>query len=217
MDGIKRATDVMVAGKIEVVAGYGEVGKGCAEALRGLQEAVVAAFGRADIVVYAAGITRHGPTLDMETAEWQRVIDVNLTGVFLCMQHELRQMVAQGGGAIVNTSSGAGVLGFPSLGSYVASKHGVIGLTKTASLEYAAQGVRINAVNPGVTVTNLHRRSGMNDAQYEAFLDRSKTTHPLGRPGQPDDIVGMILFLASDRASYITGESIEINGGQLVD
>ena len=102
----------------------------------------------------------------------------------------------------------------PGAGAYCVSKAGVDHLTRCAAIEMAPLGVRVNAVNPGVTVTNLHRRSGMGDTQYAAFLERSKETHPLGRPGQPDDIAALILFLASDRAGWMTGETIPIDGGR---
>jgi NAD(P)-dependent dehydrogenase (short-subunit alcohol dehydrogenase family) len=107
-----------------------------------------------------------------------------------------------------------GLRSFPGVLAYCVSKAGVDQLTRCAAIEMAPLGVRINAVNPGVTVTNLHRRSGMDDAQYSAFLERARTTHPLGRPGQPHDVVEAILFLASDRASWMTGETIAIDGGR---
>jgi NAD(P)-dependent dehydrogenase (short-subunit alcohol dehydrogenase family) len=117
-------------------------------------------------------------------------------------------------GAVVNVSSVNGLRSFPGVLAYCVSKSAVDQLTRCAAIEMAPLGVRVNAVNPGVTVTNLHRRSGMDEEKYSAFLERSKTTHPLGRPGQPDDIASLILFLASDRASWMTGETIPIDGGR---
>jgi NAD(P)-dependent dehydrogenase (short-subunit alcohol dehydrogenase family) len=107
-----------------------------------------------------------------------------------------------------------GLRSFPNVLAYCVSKAAVDQLTRCAALELAASGVRVNAVNPGVTVTNLHRRSGMDEEKYAAFLERSKTTHPLGRPGHPEDIAGLILFLASDRAGWMTGETIPVDGGR---
>jgi NAD(P)-dependent dehydrogenase (short-subunit alcohol dehydrogenase family) len=107
-----------------------------------------------------------------------------------------------------------GLRSFPGVLAYCVSKAAVDQLTRCAALEMAPHGVRVNAVNPGVTVTNLHRRSGMDEAQYAAFLERSKTTHPLGRPGRPEDVASLILFLASDRASWMTGETIPVDGGR---
>jgi len=117
-------------------------------------------------------------------------------------------------GSVVNVSSVNGLRSFPGVLAYCVSKSAVDQLTRCAAIEMAPLGVRINAVNPGVTVTNLHRRSGMNEAQYAAFLERSKTTHPLGRPGRPEDIAELILFLASDRAGWMTGETIPVDGGR---
>jgi NAD(P)-dependent dehydrogenase (short-subunit alcohol dehydrogenase family) len=117
-------------------------------------------------------------------------------------------------GSVVNVSSVNGLRSFPGVLAYCVSKAAVDQLTRCAALEMAPHGVRVNAVNPGVTVTNLHRRSGMDEAQYAAFLERSKTTHPLGRPGRPEDVASLILFLASDRASWMTGETIPVDGGR---
>src|SRR5205809_246632 len=117
-------------------------------------------------------------------------------------------------GTVVNVSSVNGLRSFAGVLAYNVSKAGVDHLTRCAAIEMAPIGVRVNAVNPGVTVTNLHRRSGMNETQYAAFLERSKETHPIGRPGQPTDVAELILFLASDRASWMTGETIPIDGGR---
>jgi NAD(P)-dependent dehydrogenase (short-subunit alcohol dehydrogenase family) len=117
-------------------------------------------------------------------------------------------------GAIVNVSSVNGLRSFAGVLAYCVSKAGMDHLTRCAALEMAPLGVRVNAVNPGVTVTNLHRRGGMNETQYGAFLDRAKETHPLGRPGQPDEVAALILFLASEKAGWMTGETIPIDGGR---
>ncbi len=175
--------------------------------------AALDAFGRIDVLVNAAGVIATG-ALEATTDEvWDSMMAINLRAPFRLMRAAAPHL-AEHKGCVVNVSSVNGLRSFPGVLAYCVSKAGVDQLTRCAAIEMAPIGVRINAVNPGVTVTNLHRRSGMNDAQYEAFLDRSKTTHPLGRPGQPDDIVGMILFLASDRASWMTGETIPIDGGR---
>jgi NAD(P)-dependent dehydrogenase (short-subunit alcohol dehydrogenase family) len=117
-------------------------------------------------------------------------------------------------GSVVNVSSVTGLRAFPGVLAYCVSKAGVDQLTRCAALELAAQGVRVNAVNPGVVVTNLHRRSGIDEANYAAFLERSKQTHPLGRAGEPGEIAELIVFLASERAGWMTGETISIDGGR---
>src|SRR6266852_1632560 len=171
------------------------------------------AFGHLNVVVNAAGVIASG-SLEATTDEvWDSMMAVNLRAPFRLMRAAAPHLTARKG-SVVNVSSVNGLRSFPGVLAYCVSKAGVDHLTRCAAIELAALGVRVNAVNPGVTVTNLHRRSGMDDAQYAAFLERSKTTHPLGRPGQPDDIVGMILFLASDRASWMTGETIPIDGGR---
>jgi NAD(P)-dependent dehydrogenase (short-subunit alcohol dehydrogenase family) len=126
----------------------------------------------------------------------------------------LTPMLISARGSIVNVSSVTGLRAFPGVLAYCVSKAGVDQLTRCAALELAPHGVRVNAVNPGVVITNLHRRSGFDDAKYAAFLERSKETHPLGRAGDPDEIAELIWFLASDRAGWITGETISIDGGR---
>jgi NAD(P)-dependent dehydrogenase (short-subunit alcohol dehydrogenase family) len=138
---------------------------------------------------------------------------VNLRAPFRLMRATAPHLAARQG-SIVNVSSVNGLRSFPGVLAYCVSKAGVDQLTRCAAIEMAPLGVRVNAVNPGVTVTNLHRRSGMDETQYAAFLERAKTTHPLGRPGRPDDVAETIVFLASDRASWMTGETIPIDGGR---
>jgi len=172
-------------------------------------------FGGLDVCYANAGISGGLVPFFEETVErWREVLNINLIGTFLLAKYAAMQMVTQKRGSIICTASVAGLRSGAGGIPYSASKAGVISMVQTMANQLTGTGVRINAVNPGVTVTNLHRRSGMDDAQYAAFLERSKTTHPLGRPGQPDDIVGMILFLASDRASWMTGETIPIDGGR---
>jgi NAD(P)-dependent dehydrogenase (short-subunit alcohol dehydrogenase family) len=138
---------------------------------------------------------------------------VNVRAPFRLMRAALPHLAARRG-AIVNVSSVNGLRAFAGVLAYCVSKAAVDHLTRCAALELAPHGVRVNAVNPGVTVTNLHRRSGMGESQYAAFLERSRETHPLGRAGRPEEIASLILFLASDRAEWMTGETIPIDGGR---
>jgi NAD(P)-dependent dehydrogenase (short-subunit alcohol dehydrogenase family) len=173
----------------------------------------VETFGALDVLVNAAGVIAGG-TLDATTDElWDTMMAVNARAPFRLMRAAAPYLTARKG-TVVNVSSVNGLRSFPGVLAYCVSKSAVDQLTRCAAIEMAPLGVRVNAVNPGVTVTNLHRRSGMDEGQYAAFLERSKTTHPLGRPGQPDDIASLILFLASDRAGWMTGETIPIDGGR---
>lgn len=184
-----------------------------ADAPARIVDTAVQAFGGIDVLVNAAGVIASG-TLEATTDEvWDAMMSVNARAPFRLMRAALPHLVARKG-AVVNVSSVNGLRSFPGVLAYCVSKSAVDQLTRCSAIELAPLGVRINAVNPGVTVTNLHRRSGMDDAQYAAFLERSKTTHPLGRPGQPADVAEMILFLASDKAGWMTGETIPIDGGR---
>ena len=177
--------------------------------------AVVAAYGRVDCAFNNAGIA--GFQVDAggkRTHEWadesfDRMIGVNLKGVWLCMKHELPQMMAQGGGTIVNTGSIAGLIGLPTSSAYVAAKHGVLGLTKTAALEYAGDNIRVNAVCPGYIETNMTadtmRRRG---AEIMAKV-------PFNRMGKPEEIAEMVVWLSSDRASYVSGACYNVDGGYM--
>jgi NAD(P)-dependent dehydrogenase (short-subunit alcohol dehydrogenase family) len=184
-----------------------------ADAPQQIVDAAIQAFGQIDVLVNAAGVIASG-TLEQTTDEiWDTMMAVNLRAPFRLMRAAAPHLAARKG-AVVNVSSVNGLRSFPGVLAYNVSKAGVDHLTRCAAIEMAPRGVRINAVNPGVTVTNLHRRSGMGEPQYAAFLERSKETHPLGRPGQPDEIAALILFLASDRAGWMTGETIPIDGGR---
>ena len=180
-------------------------------------EAIVAqavqAFGGLTTLVNAAGIIANGTVENTPDPAWDEMLDINLRAPFRLMRAATPQLVASRG-SIVNVSSVTGLRAFPGVLAYCVSKAGLDQLTRCAALELAAQGVRINAVNPGVTVTNLHRRSGVNEENYAAFLERSKQTHPLGRAGTPEEIADLIAFLASDQAGWITGETISIDGGR---
>jgi NAD(P)-dependent dehydrogenase (short-subunit alcohol dehydrogenase family) len=173
----------------------------------------IKAFGGIDVLVNAAGVIASGPLESTSDEVWDRMMAVNARAPFRMMRAAMPHLTARKG-SVVNVSSVNGLRSFPGVLAYCVSKSAVDQLTRCAAIELAPLGVRVNAVNPGVTVTNLHRRSGMDETQYAAFLERAKTTHPLGRPGQPGDIAEMILFLASEKAGWMTGETIPIDGGR---
>jgi NAD(P)-dependent dehydrogenase (short-subunit alcohol dehydrogenase family) len=170
-------------------------------------------FGRIDALVNAAGIIASGGVADTTDENWDVMMDVNVRAPFRLIRAAADYLAARGG-AIVNVSSVAGVRAFPNLASYCVSKAAVDQLTRVAALDLAPRGVRVNAVNPGVVVTNLHRRSGMDAQKYAEFLERSKTTHPLGRPGTAEEIAALIAYLVSPNSSWLTGETIAIDGGR---
>jgi NAD(P)-dependent dehydrogenase (short-subunit alcohol dehydrogenase family) len=170
-------------------------------------------FGGLDILVNAAGIISMGTIADTTETAWQEMLDINLNAVFRLMQQATPALIERRGN-VVNVSSVTGLRSFPGVLAYCVSKAAVDQLTRCASLELAAQGVRVNAVNPGVVVTELHRTSGMADEKYAAFLEHSQTTHPLGRVGTPEEVAELILFLASERAAWVTGATYVIDGGR---
>lgn len=171
----------------------------------------VAAFGSLDFAFNNAGIEgTQAPTAECALKNWEKVIDINLKGVWLCMKYQLPQMLKQRRGAIVNCSSIAGLVGFPGIPAYVASKHGVIGITKTAALECAKQNVRVNAVCPGVIQTPMIDRFVHGEAQVKKQLVDGE---PIGRVGQPDEIAQAVLWLCSDSASFVTGHALVADGG----
>lgn len=184
-----------------------------ADAPQGVVRAVEAAFGGLTALVNAAGIIASGSVETTTDQAWDEMLDVNLRAPFRLMR-ALVPMLAASRGSIVNVSSVTGTRSFPGVLAYCVSKAGVDHLTRCAALELAPKGIRVNAVNPGVVVSNLHRRSGMTEENYAAFLERSKETHPLGRAGQADEIADLIVFLASPRAGWITGETVAIDGGR---
>jgi NAD(P)-dependent dehydrogenase (short-subunit alcohol dehydrogenase family) len=175
--------------------------------------AAVDAFGGVDALVNAAGIIAAAPLESTSDELWDSMMAINARAPFRLMREALPHLKARKG-SVVNVSSVNGLRSFPGVLAYCVSKAAVDHLTRCAAIELAPLGVRVNAVNPGVTVTNLHRRSGMAEDQYAAFLERSKSTHPLGRPGNADEIAELILFLASERAGWMTGETIPIDGGR---
>ena len=176
----------------------------------GVVASVVERFGRLDLAANAAGISGNSSLMaDMTTAEWQRMMAVNLSGVFFCLRAELRAMTAGGGGSIVSVSSGGGLGGVPTLSHYSAAKFGVLGLTKSAALEYVGNGIRINAVCPGPIRTPMLRAWTGSEEAFEG-LGR---TMPMARLGEPEEVANGIVWLLSDEASYITGLGLEIDGG----
>jgi NAD(P)-dependent dehydrogenase (short-subunit alcohol dehydrogenase family) len=176
--------------------------------------ATVAQFGRLDAAFNNAGVELEGvATADADEALFDRTIAVNLKGVFLCMRHQIRQMLAQGGGgAIVNTASVAGLVGAATMPAYTASKHGVVGLTKAAALEYAKRNIRVNAVCPGVVRTAMTERAVAQRPERAAFIDN---LHPMGRIAEPGEIAATALWLCSPAASFITGQALAVDGGMV--
>jgi NAD(P)-dependent dehydrogenase (short-subunit alcohol dehydrogenase family) len=172
-----------------------------------------ARFHGIDVLVNAAGHLSTG-TIEVTSLEsWDAMLRINLRVPFILMQKALPSIVARRGN-IVNVSSVTGLRAFPGVLAYCVSKAGLDQLTRCAALELAAKGVRVNAVNPGVVVTEIHKRGGMTQEQYDAFLEHSKTTHPLGRVGEAREVAELIFFLASERAAWITGATYSIDGGR---
>jgi len=172
----------------------------------------VETFGAVDIAFNNAGIEGTGAMVaDYDVDVWNRVIAINLTGVFLCMKFQIEQMLKQGGGAIVNNASILGTVGFASASPYVAAKHGVLGLTRTAAIEYATRGIRVNAVCPGFIETPMLERGGITtDPAVKKMIESS---HPMGRLGTSEEIADAVLWLCSKRASFVTGHPLLVDGG----
>ena len=170
-------------------------------------------FGGIDVLVNAAGHISNGTIENTSLEAWDDMMNVNVRAPFQLMQKALPSLIERRDN-IVNVSSVTGLRAFPGVLAYCVSKAALDQLTRCASLELAAKGVRVNAVNPGVVVTQIHKRGGMTDEAYAAFLEHSKTTHPLGRTGRPEEIADLVLFLASDKASWITGATYSIDGGR---
>jgi NAD(P)-dependent dehydrogenase (short-subunit alcohol dehydrogenase family) len=164
-------------------------------------------------LVNAAGIIGSGTIETTTDEQWDTMMDINSRAPFRLMRAAMPALI-QSKGTVVNVSSVTGLRSFPGVLAYCVSKSAIDQLTRCAALEVAAKGVRINAVNPGVVISNLHRRGGMDEEKYAAFLEHSKATHPIGRPGEPNEIADLIFFLASPNAAWITGETISIDGGR---
>lgn len=182
------------------------------EAQRAVEESV-RVFGGIDILVNAAGHISSGTIETTSLQAWDDMMNVNVRAAFQLMQKALPSLIERRGN-IVNVSSVTGLRAFPGVLAYCVSKAALDQLTRCASLELAAKGVRVNAVNPGVVVTEIHKRGGMSEEAYAAFLEHSKQTHPLGRTGRPEEIAALVLYLASDQASWITGATYSIDGGR---
>jgi len=182
--------------------------------VRSMVDACVETYGGLDYAFNNAGIegTAFVKTADYDEETFRQVIDVNLTGVFLSMKYEIPALLARGGGAIVNMSSVAGLMGGPVGAAYHASKHGVVGLTRTAALEYATAGIRVNAVCPGVITTDMASRLFYQDPEVAKGI---LAMHPMGRVGTVDEVANAVVWLCSDQASFITGEELRIDGGML--
>jgi len=171
-------------------------------------EQVVHRFSRLDIAFNNAGVeNKAAPVHEIDLAEWDRILNINLRGTFVCMKHELAQMVKQGGGVIVNTSSGAGIRGVAGGAAYAASKHAILGLTRSAALDYAKQNIRVNAVLPGNIETPMMDRFTGGDIQKAIDLE------PVGRLGKPEEIADAVLWMSADLGAFITGASISVDGG----
>lgn len=173
----------------------------------------VETMGGLDVLVNAAGILKAGRIEDTSLALWDEMMNINLRSVFHLMKLAVPHL-ERSGGNIINVSSVTGPRSFPGVLAYCVSKAAVDQLTRCAALELAPKGIRVNEVCPGVVVTELHRSGGMNEEAYAAFLEHSKTTHPLGRVGKPHEVADLIFFLASDQARWITGATVSIDGGR---
>jgi NAD(P)-dependent dehydrogenase (short-subunit alcohol dehydrogenase family) len=179
-------------------------------AVRRLIEAAIERYGRIDYAFNNAGVGgMPGPMIEGTRENWDYVIGVSLTGTWLCMKHEIPQMIRQGGGAIVNMASVGGVWGTPGLSAYVAAKHGIVGLSKTAAMEYATLGVRINVVGPGGIWTEALEGLLVTPEMQQTFTQ----THPVKRLGTPDEVANTVVWLCSDEASFVTGAVLMIDGG----
>jgi NAD(P)-dependent dehydrogenase (short-subunit alcohol dehydrogenase family) len=211
MEGAQRTVAAIEAQGGEAVAIAVDVTDDAA--VKAMVAAAVAAFGGLDCAFNNAGIAPYQlnsagvPVADLEEPSWQRMLDVNLTGVWRCLRHEVAQMRSQGGGVIVNTASIMGLVAGPGSAAYVVSKHGVVGLTKAAAIDHAAENIRVNAVCPGYIETPMTedtmRRRG----------DRVMAGTPLGRMGKPEEIAEAVVWLCSDRASFVTGSAWTVDGG----
>jgi NAD(P)-dependent dehydrogenase (short-subunit alcohol dehydrogenase family) len=186
-----------------------------AEDVKAAMKQTLETFGRLNYAFNNAGIEPRtpAPTADYDEAEWNRILDINLRGVFLCMKYEIPLILRQGGGAIVNTSSGAGVVGIKGSPAYTAAKHGVIGLTRAAALDYAASNIRINAVCPGYVDTPMMTRfTGGTDEGRAKVVSQE----PVGRMARPEEIAQGVLWLCSDAAAFVIGHAMVMDGGQTI-
>ena len=185
-----------------------------AEDVKAALAKAVETFGRLDVAFNNAGVEQPiMPAANLTEEEWDRIVDIDLRGVFLCMKHEIPLMLEQGGGAIVNTSSGAGVKGFAGQAAYCAAKYGIVGLSKAAALDYASQNIRVNAVCPGIIETPMMERFSGGTPEGR---ERVTSQEPVGRMGKPEEIAAAVLWLCSDAASFAIGHAMVVDGGQTV-
>lgn len=181
------------------------------ESVRTMVDKTIAQYGRLDYAFNNAGIEGiSAPTHECTNENWDKTIGINLKGVWLCMKHEIPHMMKQGKGAIVNNASIAGLVGFVNIPAYVASKHGILGLTKNAALEYAKFGIRVNAVCPGVIKTAMIDRFTGKDKVVEKQFE---SMEPIGRMGQPEEVAQAVIWLCSDAASFVTAHPMVVDGG----
>ena len=181
--------------------------------VRALIEKTINQYGRLDYAFNNAGIEEMMMSLVEQTSDaFDQIMNVNVKGVWLSMKHEIPEMIRSGGGAIVNMSSVAGVTGFPQMSIYIASKHAVLGLTKSAALEYAKSGIRINAIAPGGVKTEMAKRVTEQNSQ---FLETVTSLHPIGRIADPEEIANAVVWLLSDKASFVLGHTLLIDGGMV--
>lgn len=185
-----------------------------AEDVKAALDKAVRTFGRLDVAFNNAGVEQPvTPVADIAEEEWDRIAGINLRGVFLCMKHEIHLMLKHGGGAIVNTSSGAGVEGIAGQAACCAAKFGIVGLSKAAALDYAKSGIRVNAICPGFVDTSMMRRftGGTPEGRWKVI-----ESEPVGRPATPEEIAGTVVWLCSDAAAFVVGHAMVIDGGQTV-
>lgn len=205
--GKKVASDIVAAGGKAV---FRRTDVTVERDVQAMVDEAIATFGGLHAAFNNAGIDLgNAPAVETKPADWERSVAVNQTGIYLCLRAEIRHMAAHGGGAIVNTSSASGVVGTPVSMSYVATKHAVIGLTRSAALDYASAGIRVNAVVPGGIETPM-LKGALSDPTVRGFVESG---HPIGRIGQPHEVAEAVAWLVSDAASFVTGAAIAIDGG----
>jgi NAD(P)-dependent dehydrogenase (short-subunit alcohol dehydrogenase family) len=209
---VKEAAQKIVADGHKAIAACCDVSDDAQVAA--MVDRTIAEFGRLDCAFNNAGVMAQiAPTAEATREDWDRVIGINLRGVWSCMKHELQQMKRQGSGAIVNNGSVGALTGNPGIGSYIASKHGVVGLTRTAALEYIKHGIRVNAINPGLIDTPVAR--DVVNGNEQAYAELAKHV-PIGRAGRPEEIASAVLWLCSAGASYVVGHALTMDGGMTV-
>ena len=210
--GCETATIVKDAGLSAI---YVHADLGSESDIQALVAAAVANFGRLDGAFNNAGVEQCAlPLHQLTLQQWERAIRIDLTSVFLCIKHQVIAMLGTGGGAIVNTASSLGQVAIPNASEYVSGKHGVVGLTRAAAAEYGRQGIRVNAVLPGIVMTPMISRL-VAEPQFSTFFEKVRERHPIGRFGQPHEIGEAVTWLLSDAASFVNGTALAVDGGYL--